>query len=76
MAELIKKGIYIKKEQMEEMAALVYKARKEQKRFVNESMLVRIGLDLLFKLPLDLTEFENEKDIREHIRSSELTINK
>lgn len=72
MGDLVKKGFYIKEEQMSKLATLVYEARKEQKRFVNESMVVRIGLDLILKAPINLADFDNEEQLRAYLAEKQL----
>ncbi len=70
MSSLVKKGFYINEDQMEQLATLVYNSRKDQKRFINESMVVRIALELLFKAPLDFSQFTNEQEIRDYLQNA------
>lgn len=74
VSSLVKKGFYINEEQMEQLATLVYNSRKDQKRFINESMVVRIALELLFKTPLDFTQFTTEQEIREYLQNAVVSL--
>ena len=64
---LVKKGIYLRVEQVESLAGVVFENRKKGKRKLNESLLCRVALDVLFNLNLNFAQYETEKDLREAI---------
>lgn len=64
---LVKKGIYLRSEQVEKLAAIVFENRKKGKRKLNESLLCRIALDVLFNLNFNYNQYETEEDLSEAI---------
>ena len=64
---LVKKGIYLRAEQVEVLAGTVYENRKKGKRKLNESLLCRVALDLLFNLDFDFASYDTEEELCEAI---------
>lgn len=64
---LVKKGIYLRAEQVEVLAGIVYENRKKGKRKLNESLLCRVALDLLFNLDFDFASYDTEEELSEAI---------
>lgn len=64
---LVKKGIYLRAEQVEVLAGIVYENRKKGKRKLNESLLCRVALDLLFNLNFDFASYDTEEELSEAI---------
>ncbi len=64
---LIKKGIYLRTEQVERLAGIVFESRKKGKRKLNESLLCRVALDLLFNLDFNYAHYDTEEDLSEAI---------
>lgn len=69
MTSLMKKGVYLKPEQVEILATLVYESRKENKRHISESMLIRIAVELLIQSDIDFSKYDSEEEILAAIRS-------
>ncbi|RQD74676.1 MAG: hypothetical protein D5R97_07445 [Candidatus Syntrophonatronum acetioxidans] len=64
---LVKKGIYLRSEQVEHLAGIVFENRKRGKRKLNESLLCRVALDLLFNLNFNYAQYETEEELSEAI---------
>lgn len=64
---LVKKGIYLRAEQVEILAGIVYENRKKGKRKLNESLLCRVALDLLFTINFDFASYDTEEELSEAI---------
>ncbi len=64
---LVKKGIYLRAEQVEVLAGIVYENRKKGKRKLNESLLCRVALDLLFNLDFDFASYDTEEELSEAV---------
>jgi len=66
--KLVKKGIYLRAEQVERLAGVVFENRKKGKRKLNESLLCRVALDVLFNLNFNFSQYEKEEDLIEAIK--------
>jgi Arc/MetJ-type ribon-helix-helix transcriptional regulator len=63
MTDLIKKGVYLRPEQVDILAKLVYESRKKGKRYVSESLIIRAALELLIESNFDILAYQSEGDI-------------
>ncbi len=62
---LVKKGIYLRAEQVERLAGIVFENRKKGKRKLNESLLCRVALDVLFYYNFNFSQYETEEELVE-----------
>ncbi|MDW7674771.1 MAG: hypothetical protein SCK28_09565 [Bacillota bacterium] len=70
MTDLIKKGIYLRPEQVEILAKYVYESRKQGKRFVSESMIIRLAVELLVSTDIDVLAYGSEEELVNDIKDN------
>ncbi|MBS4026631.1 MAG: hypothetical protein KGZ96_13335 [Clostridia bacterium] len=63
MTDLIKKGVYLRPEQVDILAKLVYESRKKGKRYISESLIIRAALEMLIASNFDILAYQSEGDI-------------
>jgi hypothetical protein len=70
MTELIKKGVYLRPEQVDILAKLVYESRKKGKRHVSESLIIRVALEMLIESKFDILGYQTEGDLINAIKKT------
>lgn len=67
MNALVKKGIYLRADQVDRLAQLVHETRRHGKRKFSESTLCRIALDLFLAMDINFSRYDSETELADSL---------